>query len=171
VAIDHDSDHVELVRKFGNKVYYGDAARKDLLEAAGAGRAKYFILAIDDVDQSLSTAKLVLEHFPKLKIFARARNRGHVFSLKALGVSVIKREIFDSSLYFVKDLLLEMGFEPEKAFRVIDRFREHDEMMIQEQFKVRNDDKSFMSVARQGSAQLDQVLKDDADAQQSNIIR
>jgi hypothetical protein len=77
VAIDHDSEHVEELRRFGNKAYYGDARREDILHAAGATKAKYFILAIDDVEASLECAKTVLEHFPHLKIFARARNRGH----------------------------------------------------------------------------------------------
>lgn len=161
VAIDHDAQHVDLVRKFGNQVYYGDASRQELLETAGAAYAKYFILAIDDVEQSLKTAQLVKTQFPNLTIFARARNRGHTFDLMELGIQHIKREIFDSSVSFSKQLLLAMGFEKEKATRITERFKTHDELMIQEQFKVRQDDKSFISVSQQGVAQLAQVLNDD----------
>jgi voltage-gated potassium channel Kch len=86
VAIDHDSSQIELLRKFGSKVYYGDASRADLLEAAGAAKAKYFILAVDGVEESMQVVKTVKEHFPNLKIFARARNRGHVFDLMDEGI-------------------------------------------------------------------------------------
>lgn len=161
VAIDHDPKQVDLVRKFGNQVYYGDASRKELLETAGAGYAEYFVLAIDDVGQSLKTAELVKTHFPNLKVFARARNRGHAFDLMEMGIENIKREMFDSSVSFTKQLLIAMGFEKEKAMRIIERFRIHDEVMIREQFKVRQDDMSFISVSQQGVAQLAQVLNDD----------
>jgi len=161
VAIDHDAQHVDLIRRFGNKVYYGDASRKELLETAGAAKAKYFVLAIDDVEQSLKTAELVKTNFPHLNIFARARNRGHSFDLMDLGVENIKREMFDSSVSFSKQLLLAMGFEKEKAAKIIERFRVHDEVMLKEQYKVRQDDKSFISVSQQGVAQLAQVLNED----------
>ena len=161
VAIDHDADQVELVRRFGNMVYYGDASRVDLLEAAGAKKAKYFILAIDDPEQSLAAAKTVLEHFPHLQVFARARNRGHAFDLMDLGIKRIKRETFESSLFFVEELLIEMGFAPEKARTIIEKFKRHDEIMLIEQYKVRADDKQFVSVSKQSTAQLAQVLSDD----------
>ena len=161
VAVDHDSNQIELVRKFGNYVYYGDASRKELLETAGASQAKYFILAIDDVELSLKTAQMVKENFPHLKIFARARNRGHAYELMELGIKYIKRELFDSSVNFSMDLLIEMGIAAEKAERMVDRFRIHDEVMLREQFKVRQDDKSLISISQQGMAQLGQVLNDD----------
>jgi len=162
VAIDHDSEHIELVRRFGSKVYYGDASRQDLLESAGAARAKYFILAIDDVESSLKTAKLVREHFPHLRIFARARNRGHAFDLLDLGITDIKRETFDSSIYFMRDLLVRRGLTESRALDLVERFKRHDEIMLREQHKVRKDDKMFISVAKQSTAQLAQVLNDDS---------
>ena len=159
VAIDHDVEQIELIRKFGNTVYYGDASRKDLLELAGAYKAKYFILAIDDIEVSLKITALIKENFPNLKIFARARNRGHAFDLMDLNVTHIKRETFDSSVNFVQDLLIDMGFEVDKARRLIERFKQHDEAMLQKQFLVRSDDKSLISLSRQGTAQLAEVLQ------------
>jgi monovalent cation:proton antiporter-2 (CPA2) family protein len=147
VAIDHDPNQIELVRRFGNKVYYGDATRKDLLEAAGIKMAKYFILAIDDIELSLKAVEVIKENYPHIKIFARARNRGHVFELIELGITRIKRETFDSSVNFAKDLLVEMGYEDKKALKIIERFKTHDEIMVQEQYKVRTDDKSLISVS------------------------
>lgn len=167
VAIDHDADQIDLVRRFGNKVYYGDASRKEILEAAGAATAKYFILAIDDVRLSIKTAETIKMNFPNLKIFARARNRGHVFDLMALDVANIKRETFDSSVYFVRDLLVDMGFKEDLAGRIVEKFRIHDEIMMKKQFEVRGDDPSMHSVSQQGVEQLAQVLRDESI--QSNI--
>ncbi len=162
VAIDHDVTQIDLVRKFGNKVYYGDASRKDILETAGAGKAKYFILAIDDVESSLKTAETLVKEFPHLKIFARARNRGHAFDYKSLGIKMIKRETFDSSVHFVRDLLVEMGFKLDLANRITEKFRIHDEIMLEKQFLVREDDQSMLSISQQGVQQLAQVLSEES---------
>jgi voltage-gated potassium channel Kch len=161
VAIDHDPEQIELVRRFGNKVYYGDAARVDLLEAAGARQAKYLVLAVDDVEASMKAARMAKENFPNLKIFARARNRGHAFDLMGLGIAEIKRETFDSSVYFVGRLLVDMGMDARRVGTIIEKFKRHDEIMLVEQFKVRDDDASMLSLSRQGVIQLAEVLKED----------
>lgn len=161
VAMDHDAQQIDLVRKYGNKVYYGDVSRLDLLEAAGAARAKYFILAVDDVETSVRTAKTLKDSFPNLKLFVRVRNRGHAFDMMNLGILNFKREVFDSSVYFVKDLLVEMGFKPEKATMIVEKFKRHDELMLEEQFKIRDDDKALVSLSAQGVDQLAQVLNQD----------
>ncbi len=161
VAIDHDPDNIEILRKFGNKVYYGDVTRLDLLESAGAANATHFVLAIDDVETSIITAKIVREHFPKLKIFARARNRGHSFRLMEEGIEHIKRETFDSSINFVFDLLKDMGMEEDVSRRIVARFKAHDEAMLQEQFKVHKDDNLYVSISNQSIAQLSQVFEDE----------
>lgn len=162
VAIDHDSTQIELLRKFGSKVYYGDASRADLLEAAGASKAKYFISAVDNVETSMQIVATIKEHFPHLKIYARARNRGHVFDLMDQGVENIKRETFDSSVYFMRDLLVDIGFPLEAAKRIMKRFKEHDELMMKEQYKVRHDDEKFVSLSKQGADQLTQVLSQES---------
>src|SRR6185437_15991946 len=91
-ALDISQTHVDFVRRFGNKIYYGDASRLDLLRAAGAARADVLVLAIDDVDASTRAATLIREYFPRMKIFARARNRQHAFALMDAGVKNIIRE-------------------------------------------------------------------------------
>lgn len=162
-AIDHDSEQIELLRRFGNKVYYGDASRKEILEAAGAHQAKYFILAVDDMETSVRIAQILAEDFPHLKIFARARNRQHTFDLLELGAHHIRRETIDSSLHLAEKLLIELGHPAVRAEQIIERFQKHDEIMLVEQFKVRHDQKDFIDVSRQGMEQLAQVLKEDAE--------
>jgi monovalent cation:proton antiporter-2 (CPA2) family protein len=161
VAIDKDEEQIELLRKFGNKVYFGDVMRLDLLESAGIAKAKYFIMAIDDVEISVKAAKIIRERFPHVKIFARARNRGHVFDFFDIGVDRVKRETFDASVNFVKDLLIEMGTTADKAQTIIEKFQMHDEIMLREQYKVRDDDKKFVSISKQAQAQLSHVLNDE----------
>lgn len=162
VAVDQDADQIQLLTKFGHKVYYGDASRMDILESAGAKNAKFVILAIDDPEQSLLTVRNIREKFPHIKIFARARNRGHAFDLMDEGVVHIKRETFDSSLNFTGDLLRAMGYEAERAETLINKFRQHDDLMLKEQYKVRKDDKMFISMANQGAEQLNAVLSDES---------
>lgn len=160
-AIDRDPNQIELVRKFGNKVYYGDASRLDIMEAAGVAKAKYFVLALDDVSDSVKTAQTLKEHFPHIKIYARSRNRGHTFDLMDQGVHQIKREVFDSSLNFTSDLLKDMGMDSDKVDDIIRKFAKHDVDFIAVQHKVRNDEKMFMSAYNQAQAQLAEVLSQD----------
>ena len=97
------------MRRFGNKVYYGDATRLELLESARARDAKLFVLAIDDVEASIKTAALVRKHFPNLPILARARNRVHLFRLRDLDVHAVERETFLSSLDTARQALVQAG--------------------------------------------------------------
>lgn len=160
-TLEHSPDNVETARKFGNRLYYGDASRVDLLHAAGADKAKLFVLAIDNVESSVQTAKVVREHFPHLKIYARARNRQHVFELMSLGVTIIKRETLGSSLELAQEALIELGTPSEKASSIITKFREHDEKVLQEQYKIRDDEKLFVNRSREMNQQLEQLLESD----------
>ena len=91
-ALETSVEQVDFVRRFGSKIYYGDASRVELLRAASAEKAVLFVLAIDDVERSLATARTVRRHFPHLTVFARARNRQHVYALMDLGVTHIVRD-------------------------------------------------------------------------------
>ncbi|MDG0816302.1 monovalent cation:proton antiporter-2 (CPA2) family protein [Bdellovibrio svalbardensis] len=162
-AIDHDPEQIELLRRFSHQVYYGDASRKELLQSAGAARAKYFIIAVDDMTVATQIATTVRQEYPHLKVYARARNRQHVFELMDLGIEHIRRETLDSSLSLTQDLLIDLGIPKARAEKMIERFRLHDELMLQEQFKVRFDQKVFLDVSRQGMQQLAQVLKEDSE--------
>ena len=129
-AIDHDPDQIQLLRKFGNKVYYGDCSREEILHAAGAQNARYIIVAIDDANVSVETVEVIKEKFPNLKVFARARNRQHAYELMDMGIKHVKRETIDSSISFVKDLLIEMGMPAQRAHLIVEKFREHDKNTI-----------------------------------------
>lgn len=160
-TLEKDAEQVNTVRKFGVKVYYGDASRLDLLESAGARTARYFVLAIDDVETSVKTAALVRKHFPHLKIFARARNRQHVFELMDLGVTHVWRETLASSMELSEALLLEMGTSVETAKNIVEKFRRHDEQTLLKQYTVQNDEKAIIEYSKQSVQQLlDSVAAD-----------
>lgn len=161
-AIDHDTEQIELLRRFNFKVYYGDASRKEILEAAGAAKAKYLVIAVEDMAAATQIAETARHEYPQLKIYARARNRQHVFELLELGVERIRRETFESSLALTSDLLQDMGLSSERVSSLISRFSQHDELMLKEQFKVRHDQDQYVDISRLGMEQLAQVLKEDA---------
>ena len=98
VILDHDPDHVDTLRKFDMKVFYGDATRVDLLESAGAAKAEVLINAIDDPETSMQMVELVKEHFPHLTIISRARDVDHYIQLRQAGVAAPERETFEGAL-------------------------------------------------------------------------
>jgi monovalent cation:proton antiporter-2 (CPA2) family protein len=160
--LEHNAEQIEVARRFGSKIFYGDASRSDLLEAAGAKHAKYFILAIDDVDSSIATARVVRKHFPNLKIIARARNRRHVMSLMELGIESIHRETFLTSLEVAKEVLLSKGRDRDAINKKLARFRSHDEEILRNQYLYRDDEKKFLSYTVQANEDLEKILKADS---------
>jgi glutathione-regulated potassium-efflux system ancillary protein KefC/glutathione-regulated potassium-efflux system protein KefB len=161
-ALDSSQTHVDFVRRFGNRIYYGDASRLDLLRAAGAESAEVFVLAIDDVDSSVRTAELVHSHFPQMKILARARNRQHAFALMDNGVDYIIRETYGSSLEMAEEVLTQLGDAPGVAHAAVKKFRQHDEKTLGEQYAIKDDDAKFVAAARESAQQLEKLFESDA---------
>jgi voltage-gated potassium channel Kch len=160
-ALDANQTNVDFVRRFGNKVYYGDASRLDLLRAAGAATARILVLAIDDVEASLRTALLVREQFPNLKVFARARNRQHAFALMDAGVTVLVRETYGSSLEMAGRVLEALGATPATARETVRRFREHDEATFAAQYAVKEDESKFRATTVEAARQLEKLFEAD----------
>ncbi|QUT14978.1 glutathione-regulated potassium-efflux system protein KefC [Rahnella inusitata] len=131
VVLDHDPDHIETLRKFGTKVFYGDATRVDLLESAGAAQAKVLINAIDDVEANLQLTALAKEHFPNLKIIARARDVDHWYQLRQLGVEAPERELFEGSLRVGREVLETLGLDAYEAREKADLFRRYNLKMLE----------------------------------------
>ena len=167
-AMDADPAQIDFLTRWGNKVFYGDASRLDLLRAARADKARVFILAIDDVQASLRTAREVQEHFPHLTIFARARNRAHAYQLLELGIQHVIRETFLSSLELTGDVLQELGFSYSEARSTLDRFKEHDERMLQESFQYQRDEKKLIEIAERSRRELESLFaRDEAEERRS----
>ncbi len=155
-VLEHDADAVETVRRFGWPAFYGDATRLDLLRTAGAASAKVFVLAIDDVDQSVEAARLVREHFPQLVIVARARNVQHYYELRKLGVERVERETLDSALMSGRSVLELLGLQPHQARTLALRFRRHTVDLVERMRAHQGDEAKLIAVAKQGRQQLEE---------------
>ena len=129
-ALDSNVAQVDFVKRFGAQIYYGDAGRLDILRAAGADKARAFVLAIDNVDASLRVAEMVRTHFPDLPIYARARDRTHVHKLMDLGVTIIERETFLAALELTKALLRGLGLKEAEVRRLTETFKRLDEKRL-----------------------------------------
>ena len=125
-VIDYDSNQIDSLRKFGARVYYGDATRPDLLMAAGIDRAKVLIIAIDDMDKVTHLAEYAIKTYPNLHVVASARNRHHVYELWRVGCRDIIRETYDSALRIGRSALEGMGIPREKSEPMVQAFNDMD---------------------------------------------
>jgi monovalent cation:proton antiporter-2 (CPA2) family protein len=166
-VLDHDADQVETLGRFGLKSFYGDASRLDLLQAAGAARAKLFVLAIDDEAKALKIIEIVQREFPHLKILARATSRQHAYEIIRLGVNQVYRETLGSALDLSIDALRELGMEERRARRVAEIFREHDEASVRDMARLPEDEEDYVSVARKHIENLERALQSDAEIQET----
>jgi glutathione-regulated potassium-efflux system ancillary protein KefC/glutathione-regulated potassium-efflux system protein KefB len=160
-ALEASQTQVDFLRRFGNQVFYGDASRLELLRAAHAENAEVFVLAIDDAEASVKTAELLRQHFPRLKIFARARNRQHAFRLMDLGVRYIIRETLLSSLEMSVQVLEALGLSKSTAKETVHQFRLHDEATLAKQHAVKDDEKKFLETSRESAEQLLHLFETD----------
>ncbi len=163
-ALDASTDQVDAVRKFGNKIYYGDATRLDLLRAAKTGEAKLFVVCIDDVEATIKIVKLVQQQYPLVKILARARNRTQLMELRDLGVETPVREMFAGSVQLATQVLAELGEPRENLDKIIKRFVAHDELMLERAQAVFRDEEKLIAMSKSARAELDSILQDDAAA-------
>lgn len=160
-AMDKSSQHVDFIRRFGNKIFYGDASRLDLLHAAKVGSAKLFVLAIDDVEESIKTAELMKRHFPQVPVFARARNRFHSYKLLDLDVSVLYRDTFFSSLEMGKRVLQHMGMPSDEVNSLIAKFQKYDEDLLHRQHAVYQNEAELFQTSKQALADLESLFESD----------
>ena len=162
-VLESSFEQVDFVRRFGNRVHFGDASRLDLLRAAGAEHAEVFVLAIDDIEGSLKTAAMVRKHFPHLKIYARARNRFHYFRLRDLGVTHITRETFASSVDLGGAVLQELGLDATLAKRTTSTFAEYDNRLIETQYAVNRDEALLIQTAQAAGRELEELFEADTE--------
>jgi glutathione-regulated potassium-efflux system ancillary protein KefC len=164
--LDHSPSQIDLLRRFGNKVFYGDAARKDLLEAAGAKDAKLLVIAIDEPVKALEIAELALKHYPNLRIAARATDRRHAYQYLRLGITSFKRETFDSAVNLGVEALELLGNSSDAATRAGKLFSHHDTQSLYELAALWGDDHTYGVAVRQRMEDLKQVLAKDRAAQE-----
>lgn len=161
-VLDLDPAIVDMLRRLGQSVYYGDASRLDLLVAAGCEKAKLFVLAIDEPEKSIEVAELVRRNFPNLPILARARNRQHYYRLRRIGITAIFRETLGTSLELGEAALRQLGVRAHTAHRIALRWREHDEASLEEMLKFAGGDQAvWLSEAKKALENFERSMKDE----------
>jgi len=164
VALEHSAEQVDFSRRFGTiNLFFGDPGRPELLRAAQADKAEVFVLATDDPEANLRTARLVRRHYPHLKIVARARNRQHVFRLMDMGVDEPVRETFHSSLKMTRKTLEALGLSHELAVDRVERFRRYDEDLLKKQALVYDDEIALIQSTRDALVDLERLFEADAE--------
>jgi voltage-gated potassium channel Kch len=160
-ALELSQAQVDFVRRFGNKLYYGDASRLELLRAAGAAEAQVLVVAMDDPEAAVRTAQMARRHFPGLKVVARVRNRQQAFRLFDLGVTEVHRETLGSSLEMAEDVLVHLGVAVGEARHSVKLFRDHDAALLREQHAMKDDEEKLVATARAAAAQLERIFEAD----------
>ena len=166
-VLDHDPDQIEVLRRFGFKVFYGDATRADLLRAAGAARARALVVAIDDIEDSLDLVETVRREWPELQIFARARNVTHWYQLMDRGVTMIERETFESALQLGRSVLTAgLGHNAYRIRQAALKFRKHNIANVQAVYPYYKDREQYVSMAKRAREELEEMIARDRRAQE-----
>ena len=160
-VIDNDSDHINYLRKIGIEAYYGDASRYDLLETAGAAKAKMIIIAVDDEDQIHALVETCRKHFPSLKILTRALSKEHEYRLINDGVDCAVHQHAGSAIQLAQSALVELGYRSYFAHRKALAFYQHDRKATKRIAEVRHDEKAFMDRVREHLDEIQQQFAQD----------
>jgi monovalent cation:H+ antiporter-2, CPA2 family len=159
--LDNDPDQVDLLRKMGFKVFYGDATRFDLLESAGADEAKIFVSAIDDPEINIALVETLRKHFPHIKLMMRSRHRYHAYELIDLGVEHIYRDHIDTSVRMGVDVLRSLGMRGYSAYRAGQNFLKFDEAALPKLAKQHHDLSRYIISVREEIEHQEELIRND----------
>lgn len=160
-VLDTDIEQIELLRRFGRRVHYGDATRLDLLRQAGADRARMLIVALDDREKAVELVETARKAFPDLTILARAWDRRHAYDLLSNGADAVERETFESALALGSTALQKLGFRAHRAHRAAAFFRRHDRRVFEELRPMWGQEEAYILASRDAAKTMDRLL--DAD--------
>lgn len=156
--LDISTSQIELLRRFGQRVHYGDASRLELLQAAGAEQAKLLVVAIDDREKALEMVETARHAFPNLIILARAWDRRAAYDLLEHGADEVERETFEASLAIGRTALEKLGLRAHQAYRAAAIFRRQDKRLFNELRPIRGDEEGFVLASRQSAQTLEKLL-------------
>ncbi|PVF21688.1 glutathione-regulated potassium-efflux system protein KefB [Yersinia pestis] len=158
-VLERDVSAVSMMRKYGYKVYYGDATELELLRAAGAEKAKAIVITCNEPEDTMALVHLCQQHFPNLHILARARGRVEAHELLQNGVKDFTRETFSSALELGRKTLLELGMHPHQAYRAQQHFRRLDMRMLRELMPQHHGDVAQISRIKEARRELEDIFQ------------
>ncbi len=167
-VLETDPDKIEVLRKLGLKVFYGDASRIDLLHSAGAENASLFIITIEDEDKITEIVEITKKHFPKLKILVKAVNRKNAYDVIEKGIKDIYLEPMDSSLNIGIQALKMLGFRSHQAVRSANKFKKHETESVFELAKMKHNRKQYIQSAKQIIKDLEKMMLNEINYKNEN---
>ncbi|MDB5467445.1 MAG: potassium efflux system protein, partial [Phenylobacterium sp.] len=159
VLLDSSIEQIDLIRRFGWRVHYGDATRLDLLRTAGIEKAKLLLVAIDDRDKALQLVEAATEAFPHLTILARAFDRPHAYELLKAGSKEVERETFEGALNFGRRALVRLGQSERLAARAANLFREQDKVLFKQLQPAYGEQERYISATRASRETMEKLLR------------
>jgi monovalent cation:proton antiporter-2 (CPA2) family protein len=165
-VLDISTSQIDLLRRFGRRVQYGDASRLELLQAAGAAQAKLLVLAIDDREKALEIVETAKHAFPHLIILARAWDRRSAYDLLEHGADAVERETFEGSLALGRVALEKLGLRAHQAHRATALFRRQDKRLFEKLRPLRGDDEGFVLASRQSAMTFETLMMAEREGQQ-----
>lgn len=160
-VLDSDIEQIDLLRRFGRRVHYGDATRMDLLRAAGIERARMLIVALDDREKTVELVETARKAFPDLVILARAWDRRHAYDLLANGADAVERETFEAALALGTTALQKLGYRAHRAHRAAGIFRRHDRKSFEDLRPVWGQEEAYILASRDAAQTMDRLLTAD----------
>jgi glutathione-regulated potassium-efflux system protein KefB len=162
VALEANPDTVSDLRRFGNKLYYGDPTRPEILRAAGGEHVRVYVVTLDEPEANMRATRLIRRMYPDAVVLARARNRQHAWRLMDMSAEPF-REVFGSSLDMSERVLTALGISQAVAESHVERFREHDEKLLRDQYLVYDDEAAVIQTSRDARADLMRLFEADAE--------
>jgi glutathione-regulated potassium-efflux system ancillary protein KefC/glutathione-regulated potassium-efflux system protein KefB len=159
VTLESSIEQIDILRRFGWRVHYGDAARLDLLRAAGAEKARLLVVAIDDRDKAVELVEAAREAFPHLTVIARAYDRRHAYELLAKGAQVVERETFESALNMGRRALVSLGVPERRALKAAVLFREHDRKLFEKLAPLVGEEERYILASRDSRETTERLLR------------
>ncbi len=163
-VLESDAGQIRLLRKYGYKVYYGDATQLDLLRVAGADKAEALVACTDNPDEILHIVKICRQHFPNMKVLARARSRVDAYRLLNQGITNYSRETFSGALDLGRQVLVELGMHPYQAKRAEEHFRRLDNAMLEELLPGHSDDSDLAQRTKESRKELEEIFNQEMES-------
>ena len=160
-VLDHDAERIASARRFGYRVFYGDATRLDLLRMAGAAEARVIVVAIDDAGSINTLVDLARAQFPQARLVVRVRDLTHAFDMLDRGIEDFERELLGSSLESARRVLDALGHDAREAQRIVQRFREHNQSLMLETHRVRHDSRQLIATTNRARADLERQMAEE----------
>ncbi|QQT26388.1 monovalent cation:proton antiporter-2 (CPA2) family protein [Sphingobacterium spiritivorum] len=169
--LDYNGDRVEMLRKYGFKVYFGDPTRYDLLKSAGASTASIIVSAFDNDEDHMKLVHMVKKHFSHLKIVAIANTRNLAYDLIENDVDRVYRVGTDIALRMGVDVMTELGYRRYTVYRASQKFSKLEEKSLYKLARIRDKGSEYIQMVQETIRELENELLDDMSVDDNSSVK